>query len=379
AEGLNPTPVTSTTKHVIILLTDGKYNMGGCPAAVIEKIKEFLKIGKSPQNPRDNYLDIFIFGSGNIINIETINELASHKPNERHSFLFKDLDDAQEAFQESIGDGEFLPTCGFSPGQEAPDDYHKFPWFTGVNVNDPAQTKCKGVIVSERYVLTAAHCFTRINRAEDIVVMLGTTQNAVAEFRRHPEYDKQKLQSKGIQDFYDYDAALVKLAAKNLPPFARPICLPCTAETTRALRKPHPQTTCKDHEEELLYDGNIPSFYITNCEYNTTSLRVWIKNGGKKIACHSDAKKATLYEKITNVSEVVTDRFLCTGGTDPEVDPNICEYDAGGPLLTQRRQRSIQLGVVSWSVVDACRGGSSLLCNGDSRKEEEPLPYARDF
>lgn len=30
-------------------------------------------------------------------------------------------------------------------------------------------------------------------------------------------------------------------------PCHRPICLPCTAGTTRALRKPHPQTTCRDH------------------------------------------------------------------------------------------------------------------------------------
>ncbi|XP_063147307.1 complement factor B [Candoia aspera] len=380
-QGLNPTPVSSTTHHVIILITDGNYNMGGSPVVVIQQMKQLLNIGQSSQDPRDDYLDIFVFGNGPDINMEIINELASHKPNERHSFILKDLDELQEGLGKS-GDGESLPICGFSPGQEAADDYQKFPWFARIVVNEPRQETCNGVIVADQYIMTAAHCFAGINRNEDLSVILGTAHFAVAEIRRHPEYNSQKLQNKGIQKFYDYDVALVKLTEKHLPSFARPVCLPCTVETTRILRKPHPQTTCKDHEEELLYDGNIPSFFISNCKYShgqeSGLLRrdVWIKSGEKKTACLLDAKKASQFEKIANISEVVTENFLCTGGMEPYADPNICLHDAGGPLLIQRRLRYIQLGLISWSLDDACKGDVSFSCDSEQGKR---LPYTRDF
>uniref|UniRef100_A0A0B8RUU9 Complement factor B n=1 Tax=Philothamnus irregularis TaxID=1899461 RepID=A0A0B8RUU9_9SAUR len=411
--GLNPTPVSTTARHIIILLTDGNYNLGGIPFIVIQNIKKFLNIGGSSQNsrddhldgdnmgitsstglqididgsspnPRDDHLDIYVFGTGHELNIESINEMASHKPNERHVFILKDLSELQEVFEKSLDDGESLPTCGFSPGEEALDDYEKYPWFARIVINEPRQEICKGVVVSDRDILTAAHCLAGINGIEDISVILGTTNFAVAEIRRHPEYNSQKVKNKGTLEFYDYDVALVKLKQKHLPSFVRPICLPCTIETTRILRRPHPQTTCKDHEEELLYDGNIPSLFITPCENSSgqksglLQRNVLIKNGEKKMACNMDAEKAKQYKNVANVSEVVNEHFLCTGGTDPREDPNVCSHDSGGPLLIQRRLRYIQLGVISWSVVDTCKGSGSLLCDVEPVKQQS-LPHARDF
>ncbi|ETE62513.1 hypothetical protein L345_11729 [Ophiophagus hannah] len=361
--GLNPTPVSTTAHHIIILLTDGIYNLGGPPSLVIQQIKEFLNIGRSTENPRDDrldhynvgssssatvlqidvggsspnsrddHLDIYVFGNGHDISMEAINELASHKPNERHSFILKDLDELQEVLEKSLDNDESLPMCGFSLGEEAVNDYEKYPWFARIVINEPRQEICKGVVVSNRDILTAAHCLAGVNGIEDISVILGTTNFAVAEIRRHPEYNSQKVKNKGTPEFYDYDVALVKLKETCLPSFARPVCLPCTIETTRILRKPHPQTTCKDHEEELLYDGNIPSVFITPCEYSSgqksgfLQRNVWIKNGEKKMACNLDAEKAKQYEKVANISEVVSEHFLCTGGIDPRVDPNVCSCD----------------------------------------------------
>ncbi|XP_015671918.1 complement factor B-like, partial [Protobothrops mucrosquamatus] len=377
--GMNPTPVSTTAHHIIILLTDGSYHVRDSSSPAVLQIN----IGRSSPNPRDDYLDIYVFGSGQDINIEAINELASHKPNERHSFILKDFAELKEVLEESLDDGESLPMCGFSPGEAAADDYEKNPWFARIVINESRQEICKGVIVSDRDILTAAHCLARINGIEDISVILGTTNFAVAEIRRHPEYNSQNVQNKDSPEFYDFDVALVKLK-NHLPSFARPVCLPCTIETTRILRKPHPQTTCKDHEEELLYGGNIPSLFIATCKYRNGQkpglLRrnVWIKNGEKKMACYLDAEKARRYENVANISEVLNEHFLCTGGTDLQVDPNVCSYDAGGPLLIQRRLRYIQLGVISWSVVDTCKGDRSLLCDSEPVKKK-PLPHARDF
>lgn len=45
----------------------------------------------------------------------------------------------------------------------------------------------------------------------------------------------------------------------------------------------------------------------------------------QKIACEQDARNAKFYKNITNIKEVVTDNFLCTGGQDPVLDPNTCK------------------------------------------------------
>ncbi|KAL7986416.1 hypothetical protein Chor_011582 [Crotalus horridus] len=261
-QGLNPTPVSTTAHHIIILLTDGNYNLGGSPSFVITQIKEFLNIGRPSPNPPDDHLGSYDVGDSSSPAVLQIN-IGRSSPNPRDDYL---------------DDGESLPMCGFSPGEAAADDYEKNPWFARIVIN--------GVIVSDRDILTAAHCLARINGIEDISVILGTTNFAVAEIRRHPEYNSENVQNKDSPEFYDFDVALVKLK-KHLPSFARPVCLPCTIETTRILRKPHPQTTCKDHEEELLYGGNIPSLFITTCKYRNDQkpglLRrdVWIKNGEK--------------------------------------------------------------------------------------------------
>ncbi|XP_032065256.1 complement factor B [Thamnophis elegans] len=379
--GLNPPPVSTTTRHIIILLTDGKYNLGGSPSLAIQQIKKFLKIGSSSPNPRDDHLDVYAFGNGPDVNVENINELASHKPNERHGFILKDLSELQEVLEESLGDGESLPMCGFSPGEEAVNDYEKYPWFARIVINEPRQEICKGVIVSDQYILTAAHCLAGI---KDISIILGATNFAVAEIQYHPEYNSEKIKNKDSLEFYNYDVALVKLKEKHLPSFTRPVCLPCTIDTTRILRKPHPQTTCKDHEEELLYDGNIPSLFITPCEYSSgqksglLQRNVLIKNGEKKMACNLDAEKAKGYVNVANISETVNEHFLCTGGIDPQEDPNVCSYDSGGPLLIQRRLRYVQLGVISWSVADTCEGSRSLLCDSEPVKQQS-LPHARYF
>ncbi|KAG8127651.1 putative Complement factor B protein, partial [Naja naja] len=379
--GLNPTPVSTSVHHILIVLTDGNYNLGGFPSMIIQEMKEppnvessspatvpQTDVGGSSPSPYDDRLDVYVFGNGHDVNTEVINELASHKPSERHSFILKDLDELKEVLEKSLDDGESLPMCGISPGKEAVNDYEKYPWFARIVIND---------------ILTAAHCLAGVNGIENISVILGTTIFAVAEIQRHPQYNSQKVKNKGTPEFYDYDVALIKLKEKRLPSFARPVCLPCTIETTQILRKPHPQTTCKDHEQELLYAGNIPSVFITPCEYSSgqksglLQRTVQIKNGEKKIACNLDAKKAKRYENVTNISEVVREHFLCTGGIDPNTDPNVCSYDAGGPLLIQKRLRYIQVGVISWSVVDACTFNRSLLCNSEPTKI---LPsYARDF
>ncbi|XP_061469459.1 uncharacterized protein LOC133378861 [Rhineura floridana] len=388
SKGMDPAPIATTTRHVIILLTDGDYNMGGTPVPVINSIKEFLRIRPSQQDPRNDYLDVYVFGIGSAINVGNVNDLASQKPGERHIFKLKDYSEVKDAFEEMIDESQALSMCGLAKEHTGADDQEKNPWYATIVIRRAGKgfERCKGALVSEYYILTAAHCFTIDDKAEEITVNVGNKRFGVAALRSHPQYTIGKLRDRGIPEFYDYDVALVKLDQKiAFSPLARSICLPCTAGATRALRKPHPQTTCKDHEELLLTVGNIPSLFVTDCTHQNEQrpglLRrtVRIKNGEKKMGCEADAKKAIQYKNVTDVSQVVTERFLCTGGVDPQVDPNTCKGDSGGPLIIAKRQRYIQVGVISWGVVDVCKNKRLPECENDRRHLDQSPSHARDF
>nr|XP_020666807.1 complement factor B [Pogona vitticeps] len=497
-QGLNPAPVATKTRHVIILLSDGNYNMGGNPIVVIRQIREFLNIGHDRRNPREDYLDVYVFAIGDKAHMERVNELASQKRDEKHAFKIKDFDELQEAFDKMIGNVNLQESWAFrhlfacdlqehdlkrlflestshtvvprlttiirsrniavkskiqllnfyrhccsqrhrcparntygcqvisepemgmhlssvvhtsfyarhhsSPGIYFQVNVHRIgpvaeslqcPILTLLYAFLFSKSKregkgfeyCKGALISEYYVLTAAHCFTIDDKAEQITVKIGRQSSErqsfdVAAVHSHPLYQLQKLKDRKIDEFYDYDIALVKLTVKvKLSVFARPICLPCTAGATRALRKPHPQTTCKEHEEMLLPAGNVASFFVTDCSHSSGGNRllrqtVHIKNSELKMACEEDAKKAKHYVNVTDVSEVVTDRFLCTGGIDPVVDPNTCKGDSGGPLIIQNRLRYVQVGVISWGVVDVCQ---KRLPACDKNIRVQSPSFARDF
>ncbi|XP_067320852.1 uncharacterized protein [Anolis sagrei] len=383
--GLNPPPVSEKTRHVIVLLSDGDYNMGGDPIRVIRQIRDFLSIGRNRTHPREDYLDVYVFAVGGTVVMENVNKIASQKSGETHAFKIKTYEDLQLAFEKMIDESETLSMCGLAKEHSDADDQQKNPWYTTITIRRTGGgfEYCKGALVSKYFVLTAAHCFTIDDTASQITVTIARRQYDVRGLYSHPDYQIGRLAKKGIPEFYDYDVALVELASPVMPsPAQRPICLPCTEGATRALRKPHPQTTCRDHEQELLPASNVNSLFVTDCEDGgKKGLRrriVRIKNGDQKFACEEDAKKADHYKNVTNVADVVTDRFLCTGGFDPQADPNTCKGDSGGPLIIQKRLRYIQVGVISWGVVNVCKS-KKISCDPPRGGHVNSPRHARDF
>uniref|UniRef100_G1KLB5 Complement factor B n=1 Tax=Anolis carolinensis TaxID=28377 RepID=G1KLB5_ANOCA len=323
--GLNPPPVSEKTRHVIVLLSDGDYNMGGDPIRVIRQIREFLNIGRNRTHPREDFLDVYVFAVGGTVVMENVNKIASQKSGERHAFKIKDYSDLQLAFEEMIDESETLSMCGLAKEHDTPDHQQKNPWYTKITIRRTGGVyeHCKGALVSKYFILTAAHCFTIDDIADQITVTIDKKPYNVKALYSHPNYQIGRLANKGIPEFYDYDVALVELASPVMPspPYSLPLfCGPfCFTALT--------QYSWLSSEEELLPTANVNSLFVTECNDNKELRRrtVRIKNGDQKFACEEDAKKADQYKNVTNVADVVTDRFLCTGGFDPEWDPNTCK------------------------------------------------------
>ncbi|XP_077017496.1 complement factor B [Tamandua tetradactyla] len=366
------------TRHVIILMTDGLHNMGGDPVPVIDEIRSLLDIGRDRKNLREDYLDVYVFGIGPLVDPVNINALASKKDKEQHVFKVKDMEHLEDVFFKMIDESQSLGLCGMVWEHREGSDAHKQPWQAKISVTRPLKghETCMGAVVSQYFVLTAAHCFTVDDQVHSIKINLGVKKQdlEIEEVLFHPKYNINEKTKEGISEFYDYDVALVKLKKKlTYDQTLRPICLPCTEGTTRALRLPQ-STTCQQHKEELLPVKDVKALFVTEFskgeKKGLARKEVYIKNGDKKASCERDARYAPGYDKVKDISEVVTPRFLCTGGVIPYADPNTCKGDSGGPLIVHKRSRFIQVGVISWGVVDVCK---------NQRRQQLVPAHARDF
>ncbi|KAK7143659.1 hypothetical protein R3I93_014732 [Phoxinus phoxinus] len=137
----------------------------------------------------------------------------------------------------------------------------------------------------------------------------------------------------------------------------RPICIPCTKETNGALRLSDSEGTCRKHEELLmsneLVDASFTSKMASETDVPRKIRNIKIKRGKYRDACVEDAKKAEGVN-VTNARDVVTDNFLCSGGNEPQTDHVACKGESGGATYINKKDRLIQVGVVSWGVKDIC-------------------------
>ncbi|XP_073497934.1 complement factor B-like [Phyllobates terribilis] len=362
------------TRNVILLMTDGKHNMGGDPTVEIKRIREILDIRKG--NNREDFLDVYVFGLGNDISEDEINDIASKKDNEKHVFNMASVLDMKVAFELMLDDTEVLQMCGLSKERLKDDEglEQVFPWIAKITITRPgSEEKCKGSIVSKSFVLTAAHCFHLDELLHSVNVRVGDKVYKVKDIHRHSDYNPIGKKDKGVEKSYDYDMALVELDKKlDFSSKIRPICLPCTTGATWALKQRGKSVTCSDHEKILLSEELVKALFVAEeTDKNLEQKDVMIKQGSKRLACLEDTKKIDKFKNVPNIKDAVTDNFLCTGGIEPEVDPQTCKGDSGGPVIVPYKKRFIQVGIISWGTVISCKG---------PKRDPGPVPaLSRDF
>ncbi|KAM9499320.1 complement factor B-like isoform 1-T1 [Salvelinus alpinus] len=366
--------------HVLIFFTDGAFNMGGKPENTVAKIREMVYMNQKEK--RDQYLDIYVFGIGIVIFDENIQPLVTKRDNEDHYFKLKDVTELEETFDQIIDEGNLVRLCGLHRNYDhdtADTIRLRYPWMARIGIprENGSYGNCMGSLVTPRFILTAAHCFKFTDTADQIKITVGKNQVLTgSRLILHPNYDSKAKEKEGINEFYDYDVALIELKNDVDPSInTRPICIPCTKGTSGALRLAGEEITCKQQEELLLKNPIEEVSFMSHDKdrENNKDQRsdAKLKLQGQRENC---IELATKVDGITsdNLKDVVTENFLCSGGRQPTRDHVACKGDSGGALFKNYDHRTIQVGLISWGTKNLCTDGN----NGVQQQSDDD---SRDF
>lgn len=201
-------------------------------------------------------------------------------------------------------------------------DTHEWPWMAALLRTGSTQY-CGGVLISDRHVLTAAHCVEGFT-ADSITVRLGEYN-----FDENDETSTLDYKPSSIQKHLGYNTTTFvnDIAILSLPQpvtfntDVRPVCLPTPGPIYEA--------------EEPTVTGWGTIYYGGPVSQTLQEVTIPVWN-------NKDCDDT--YE------QTIVDTVLCAGAKTGGKDS--CQGDSGGPLLLQQgvERRWTVIGVVSWGI-----------------------------
>ncbi|NXM65226.1 TMPS9 protease, partial [Serilophus lunatus] len=198
----------------------------------------------------------------------------------------------------------------------------EFPWQVSLRENN--EHFCGAAVLTEKWLVSAAHCFTEFQDPAMWAAYTGTTSLRgsdsstvkldIAQIIPHPSYNA---------DTADYDVAVLELKRPvAFTKYIQPVCLPDAGHDFPTSKK------CL-----ISGWGYLKEDFLVKPEFlQKATVELLDQN-----LCSS------LY------SHVLTDRMMCAGYLEGKVDS--CQGDSGGPLVCQEPSgRFFLAGIVSWGI-----------------------------
>ncbi|XP_054478341.1 suppressor of tumorigenicity 14 protein homolog [Anoplopoma fimbria] len=219
--------------------------------------------------------------------------------------------------------------CGTRPyklnrivgGQNA--EMGEWPWQVSLHFKTYGHV-CGASIISERWLLTASHCFVT-NSAENLVASNWQTYSGLQDQYKHEGVQRQPVKRivshpNYNQMTFDYDIALLELSEPlKFTNTIQPICLPASSHVFPA---------------------------GMSCWVTGWGAR---REGGSKAQLLQKAMVKIINDTVCNIvtEGQLTSRMLCSGFLAGGVDA--CQGDSGGPLVCfEESGKWFQAGIVSW-------------------------------
>ncbi|XP_020374241.2 prothrombin [Rhincodon typus] len=214
------------------------------------------------------------------------------------------------------------------------------PWQVMLFRKSPQQMLCGGSLVSDQWIITAAHCilyppWDKNFTEKDILVRLGKHKRAGYEKETEKIFALDKII---VHPRYDWktnlnrDIALLHLKKPTVfTDYISPICLP-TMEVTRRL-------LYKQHLGRITGWGNLQESFVNTASNRPKELQYVQLPINTQQTCNLS----------TNIP--LTKNMFCAGhSVESGLRGDACEGDSGGPFVMKNpgNNRWYLMGIVSW-------------------------------